>query len=82
MKLRVLMTTVVLVVIFLITGSVYAANGDLIVNGNVGVGTITPQAKLDVVGDISFEKDGKRFVLKYYNFSYFLFIMIYTYYSP
>ncbi len=30
--------------------NLYAANGDLIVNGNVGIGTTNPQAKLDVGG--------------------------------
>ncbi len=32
--------------------NIYAADGDLIVNGNVGVGTTTPTTKLDVNGDI------------------------------
>jgi len=30
------------------TAHVYAGNGDLIVNGNLGVGTVTPTAKLEV----------------------------------
>jgi hypothetical protein len=39
------------VVGFLFVGiNVFAADGDLIVNGNVGIGTTTPGAKLDVQG--------------------------------
>jgi hypothetical protein len=39
-------------VIFLFTGIVYAGNGDLIVNGNLGVGTSTPGAKAEVNGSL------------------------------
>jgi hypothetical protein len=39
-------------VIFLFTGIVYAGNGDLIVNGNLGVGTSTPGAKAEVNGNL------------------------------
>ncbi len=52
MKLRALMITVVFVMSFLITGILYAGNGDLIVNGNLGVGTSTPAAKAEVNGDM------------------------------
>ena len=31
----------------------YAGNGDLIVDGKLGVGTTTPTAKLDVIGDVN-----------------------------
>jgi hypothetical protein len=43
----------ILMVVLLFAGSMaYAADGDLIVNGKVGVGTTTPQAKLHVAGSI------------------------------
>ena len=39
---------------FLLIGvNVFAADGDLIVEGNVGMGTITPNTKADVDGDIA-----------------------------
>lgn len=51
MKRRIL--TVALTFGMLLWGfSVWAANGDLIVNGKIGVGTTTPTTKLDVSGDI------------------------------
>lgn len=44
----------VLMIVCLLFGSnLYAANGDLIVNNNIGVGT-TPAYKLDVSGDVRF----------------------------
>lgn len=49
MKMKVL---ILMVGLLLIGGNLYAANGDLIVNGNLGVGTTTPQAKLHVAGSI------------------------------
>lgn len=40
-----------LVIVFLlIAANAYAADGDLIVNGNLGVGTTTPTQRLDVAG--------------------------------
>lgn len=41
--------------------SCYAAEGDLIVNGNVGVGTKTPEARLEVNGNIIINVNGARF---------------------
>lgn len=38
--------------VVLIGANLYAADGDLIVNGNLGVGTTTPTQKLDVAGYI------------------------------
>lgn len=55
--------------ILLLRTNLYAADGDLIVNGNVGIGTTTPQAKLDVNGNISVVINGKRLNLLYYNFN-------------
>ena len=53
MKLRVLMAGVVLAVLCLVTGTSYAANGDLIVNGNLGVGTTTaPKEKAEINGNM------------------------------
>ena len=41
----------VLLVCFLLIGAnVFAGNGDLIVNGNVGIGTTNPGAKLEIAG--------------------------------
>lgn len=51
MKLKVLMIVVV-AAIFLFTGILYAANGDLIVNGNLGVGTSTPTGKAEINGNM------------------------------
>jgi hypothetical protein len=52
MKLIVLIVAVVVAVLFLVIGNGYAANGDLIVNGNLGVGTTTPQGKVEVNGNM------------------------------
>jgi len=52
MKLRILMVAVVTSALFLVTGILYAADGDLIVNGNLGVGTSTPAAKAEVNGNM------------------------------
>ena len=52
MKLRVLKVSVIFAMLFLITGIVYAANGDLIVNGNLGVGTSTPAEKAQINGNM------------------------------
>ncbi len=51
MKLRVLMVAMVLAVLFM-SGNLYAANGDLIVNGNLGVGTTTPAGKAEINGNM------------------------------
>lgn len=43
---------------FLLMGiNLYAADGDLIVEGNVGIGTATPAAPLDVNGSIRIKKE-------------------------
>jgi len=52
MKFRFLMTTVVMAAVFFTTGILHAANGDLIVNGNLGVGTPTPAGKAEINGNM------------------------------
>ena len=53
-----MMTVVVsAVLLFSITGSLFAADGDLIVNGNLGVGTSTPQGKAEVNGNMIVDGD-------------------------
>ena len=52
MKLRLLMATVVMAVAFFSTGILHAANGDLLVNGSLGVGTTTPAAKAEINGNL------------------------------
>jgi hypothetical protein len=52
MKYQTLIITTALGVMFLFTGVLYAANGDLIVNGNLGVGTSAPGAKADINGNL------------------------------
>lgn len=54
MKLRTLIVTVA--ALFVFTGSLYAA-GDLIVNGNLGVGTPTPAAKAEINGSMKVDSD-------------------------
>lgn len=51
MKLKALMVVLVLAVISFMTGIVYAADGDLIVNGKLGVGT-TPTEKTEINGNL------------------------------
>ncbi|WP_298269788.1 hypothetical protein [Geobacter sp.] len=48
------MKTLVLLIsgILIAATNLYAANGDLVVNGNLGVGTTTPAAKIDVNGNV------------------------------
>ncbi len=50
----------VVAIVCLLAGTVYGGNGDLIVDGSVGVGTSSPGAKLDVAGPV---KAGRN----YYN---------------
>jgi hypothetical protein len=57
------------VVLFIYGSNALAANGDLIVNGNLGVGTATPQSKLDVNGNISVLIGGIGYTLQYINTS-------------
>ncbi len=47
--------TLILMLGFLLIGInlLYAADGDLIVEGKVGIGTITPNTKADIDGDIA-----------------------------
>jgi len=53
-------TTLIFMVGFLLIGSnLFAADGDLIVEGNVGIGTNTPERKLDIRGgSIQLERVG------------------------
>ncbi len=53
MKKRILGLVFGLILAFLLTGiKGFAADGDLIVNGNIGVGITTPTEKLDVNGNV------------------------------
>lgn len=52
MKLRALMVALIGVAVFVISTTIYAANGNLIVNGNLGVGTSPPRERLDVNGNV------------------------------
>lgn len=46
--------TLILMLGFLLIGiNLYAADGDLIVEGNVGIGTTAPNTKVDIAGDIA-----------------------------
>ena len=51
MKLRTLMVVMATTASFLIAASLHAANGDLIVDGNLGVGTPTPAEKAEISGN-------------------------------
>ncbi len=54
--------TIALIVVFLlIAANLFAADGDLIVNGKVGVGTSTPAQKLSVAGTIESTTGGIKF---------------------
>lgn len=52
MKLRGWIKNLIIGIFFISTGNLYAANGDLIVNGNLGVGTATPAGKAEVNGNM------------------------------
>jgi len=52
MKRRMLMVAVVMAAAFFTAGILHAANGDLVVNGNLGVGTPTPAAKAEINGNM------------------------------
>jgi len=72
MKKRIL----VLMVGFLFIGvNGFAADGDLIVNGNatvngnVGIGTASPTAKLEVIGEFAIQPGSVRLVATYWNFN-------------
>lgn len=54
MKVRILG---LIIMFLLISANLYAADGDLIVNGKVGIGTTSPQAKLQVEGSGFFRGD-------------------------
>jgi hypothetical protein len=55
-------TMLVLIIGLLIAGvNAYAADGDFIVDGNLGIGTDTPNAKLDVRGDAVFNENGEDY---------------------
>ncbi|MDA8126943.1 MAG: hypothetical protein M0009_17370 [Deltaproteobacteria bacterium] len=45
-------------IILFLGANLYAADGNLIVNGNVGIGTTTPAAKLDVGGKLQVDANG------------------------
>jgi hypothetical protein len=49
---------VLIIGVLLAGANAYAADGDLIVQGNVGIGTATPDAELDVDGSINFSASG------------------------
>jgi hypothetical protein len=57
MKLRILTVIMVFAVLSLFTDSIFAANGDLIVNGNLGVGTAAPAAKAEIGGNLTVDGD-------------------------
>ena len=47
--------------LFLFGGTLYAASGDLIVNGNLGIGTASPGAKLDIKADGTHDNNSCQF---------------------
>jgi hypothetical protein len=53
---------ILLMVMMCIAINVYAADGDLIVNGNLGVGTTAPSQKLDIVGNIEMRNPGTSII--------------------
>jgi len=49
---RILSIMILSIVLLCHTGYIFAANGDLIVNGNLGVGTASPESKAEINGNM------------------------------
>jgi len=56
-----ILSLIVFLSLILIVNNVFAADGDLIVNGNLGVGTTTLSSKLSVAGTIESTSGGIKF---------------------